>query len=85
MCRRAYLGHHSFQPQHGLLRRESSACIVLGTNVRCENQFKTYDHDLGSFNLEFLVNSLRLDEIVPQLLIVLIQPGIFENAAREVL
>jgi hypothetical protein len=53
--------------------------------VRCENQFKTYDHDLGSFNLEFLVNSLRLDEIVPQLLIVLIQPGIFENAAREVL
>jgi hypothetical protein len=64
---------------------ESSVCIVSEIDVRRENQFETYDHDQGSFNLEFLMDSLKLDRVVPQLLVILIQLASFKNMRREVL
>lgn len=51
----------------------------------CESRVETYDHDEGSLDPEFLVNSLELDGVVSQLLIVLVQSASFENARREVL
>jgi hypothetical protein len=52
---------------------------------RCEDRLETYYHDQGGFNPEFLVDSLRFGEVIPQLLVVLVQPASFENTTREVL
>ena len=82
---RVDLGHHGCQPPHGPRRRESSGCIASETDVCRENQFAAYDHDQGRFDLELLVDPLRLNGVVSQLLVVLVQPASFENTTREVL
>jgi hypothetical protein len=85
MCWRGDLGHRGCRPQHGPQRRESSGCIASETDVCRENQVAAYDNDQGRFDLELLVDPLRLNRVVSQLLVVLVQPASFKNTTREVL